>query len=120
AAKDLASFKSLAALGTLTFSRSLEQHDVRGRSLELRTARQKIRVNMFDMQAQVAQAMARAVALLELAKRRVVLSQKAIELAKKNIQIETDRFNLGTRTNFDVLNRQEELRQAELREAQAM
>jgi len=67
----------------------------------------------------IAQAMARAVASLELAKRRVKLSQRAIELAKQNIKIETDRFNLGTRTNFDVLNRVEELRQAELREAQA-
>ena len=31
-----------------------------------------------------------------------------------------DRFNLGKSTNFDVLNRLEELRQAELRKAQAM
>jgi outer membrane protein TolC len=49
-----------------------------------------------------------------------VLSRRAIELAKENIRIETDRFNLGTRTNFDVLNRLEDLRQAELREAQAL
>ena len=46
--------------------------------------------------------------------------QRAIDLANENIQIETDRFNLGKSTNFDVLNRQEELRQAELRKAQAM
>jgi len=119
AATDLYELKSLALTGSLTFSRSLGQHDIRGRVVELRTARQKLRVNEFDIQAQVAQAMARAVAGLELAKRRVHLSQRAIELAKQNIKIETDRFNLGTRTNFDVLNRLEELRQAELREAQA-
>jgi outer membrane protein TolC len=64
--------------------------------------------------------MSRAVAQLELARRRVQLSQRAIELAKENIRIETDRFNLGTRTNFDVLNRLEDLRQAQLREAQAL
>ena len=64
--------------------------------------------------------MARAVAQIELAKRRVVLSQRAIDLANENIRVETDRFNLGKSTNFDVLNRQEELRQAELRKAQAL
>ena len=55
-----------------------------------------------------------------LARRRVTLSQRAIELANENIKIETDRFNLGKSTNFDVLNRLEELRQAELRQAQAL
>jgi outer membrane protein TolC len=119
AAEDLAELKSLALTGSLTFSRGIGQHDVRGRVTELRTAREKLRVNEFDLHAQIGQAMARAVASLELAKRRVQLSQRAIELAKQNIKIETDRFNLGTRTNFDVLNRLEELRQAELREAQA-
>ena len=64
--------------------------------------------------------MIRALSLNELAKRRVVLSQRAIDLAVENIRIETDRFNLGKSTNFDVLNRLEEQRQAELRKAQAL
>jgi len=81
--------------------------------------REKVRVNAFDVRAQMAQGISRAAAALEAAKRRVVLSSRAIELAKENIRIETDRFNLGTRTNFDVLNRLEDLRQAELRQAQA-
>ena len=80
-----------------------------------RAARQKLEVTAFDIRAQIAQTMARAVAQLELANRRVVLAQRAIELANENIKIETDRFNLGKATNFDVLNRLEELRQAELR-----
>ena len=50
----------------------------------------------------------------------MTLSQRAIDLANENIKIETDRFNLGKSTNFDVLNRLEELRQAELRKAQAL
>ncbi|HSN26014.1 MAG TPA: TolC family protein [Kofleriaceae bacterium] len=120
AASDLVHVKELQANGSLTFSRSLHQYDVRGRVKELRTAREKIRVNQFDIRAQYAQGIARAVAGIELAKRRVVLSQRAIDLANENIRIETDRFNLGKSTNFDVLNRLEELRQAELRKAQAM
>jgi outer membrane protein len=120
AAADVVQFKALQGTGSLTFSRSLHQYDARGRVKELRTAREKIRVNAFDIRAQYAQGVARSVAGIELAKRRVVLSQRAIDLAIENIRIETDRFNLGKSTNFDVLNRLEELRQAELRKAQAM
>jgi outer membrane protein TolC len=120
AAKNLVELGQLAISGSLTFQRSLGQHEVKGRARELRMTRDKLAVNAFDVRAQIAQSMAHAVAQIELAKRRVVLSQRAIQLANANIRIETDRFTLGRSTNFDVLNRQEELRQAELRQAQAM
>jgi outer membrane protein TolC len=120
AAKNLAKFGALSVTGALTFTQSLNRHDVRGRSRELRLAREKLRVNATDIRSQIAQALARAVAQIELAKRRVALSQRAIDLATENIRIETDRFNLGKSTNFDVLNRVEEQRQAELRKAQAL
>jgi len=118
--KNLAELKQISINGTLTFSRSIGQHDVVGRARELRAGREKLKVNAFDIRQQYAQGMARAVAAIELAKRRVQLSQRAIELANENIRIETDRFNLGRATNFDVLLRQDELRQAELRKVQAM
>jgi outer membrane protein len=106
--------------GSLTFARGLSQHDVKGRIKELSAGRRKLTVNAFDLRAQIAQAMSHAVAQLELARRRVALSQRAIDLANENIKIETDRFNLGKSTNFDVLNRLEELRQGELRKTQAL
>ena len=118
--RTLVKFNELAITGSLTFSQPLASDDVRGRASELRSAREKLRVNAFDVRAQFAQAMSRAIAQIELAKRRVVLIQRAIDLANENIRIETDRFNLGKSTNFDVLNRLEELRQAELRKAQAL
>ncbi|HMG51972.1 MAG TPA: TolC family protein, partial [Kofleriaceae bacterium] len=118
--KNLAQFKSIAVSGSLTFAQSLGQNDVRGRAREQRELRRKLTVNAVDIRAQIAQTMSRAVAQLELARRRVTLSQRAIDLANQNIKIETDRFNLGKSTNFDVLNRLEELRQAELRKAQAL
>jgi outer membrane protein TolC len=117
---NLARFKSIALTGSLTFSQSLGQHDVRGRARELREARRKLMVNAFDLRALIAQTMTRAVAQIELARRRLALSQQAIDLAHQNIRIETDRFNLGKSTNFDVLNRQEDLRLAELRKIQAL
>lgn len=120
AAKNLVQLDAYQISGSLVASRSLHAYDVTGRLKELRAGRQKLRVNALDIRAQIAQAMARAVAQVELAKRRVVLSQRAIELAGENIRIETDRFNLGRSTNFDVLSRLEEQRQAELRKAQAL
>jgi outer membrane protein len=118
--KDLVELNAISINGSLTFSQSLGQHDVRGRAREQRELRHKLAINAVDVRAQVAQTMTRAVAQLELARRRVTLSQQAIELANENIKIEADRFNLGKSTNFDVLNRQEDLRQAELRKTQAL
>jgi outer membrane protein TolC len=118
--KNVATFKSIQVGGSLTFQHSLGQENVRGLAREQREGRRKLEVTATDIRAQLAQTMARSVAQLELAKRRIALSQRAIELANENIKIESDRFNLGKATNFDVLNRQEELRQSELRKAQAM
>jgi outer membrane protein len=117
---DLVKLNTITINGSLTFSQSLGQHDVRGRAREQRELRHKLAVGAGDLRAQIAQTMTRAVAQIELARRRVTLSQEAIELANQNIKIETDRFNLGKSTNFDVLNRQEDLRQAELRRTQAL
>jgi outer membrane protein len=120
AGTNLAKFGSISVEGSLTFSQSLGQNDVLGRTREQRELKRKIAVNAIDVRSQIAQTMSRSVAQLELARRRVTLSQRAIDLANENIKIETDRFNLGKATNFDVLNRLEELRQAELRKAQAL
>ncbi len=120
AATNLVEIGQLSASGSLVFTQGLHRHDVKGRTREARLRREKVRINAIDVRAQIAQTLSRAVAQIELAKRRVVLSQRAIDLAIENIRIETDRFNLGKSTNFDVLNRLEEQRQAELRKAQAL
>jgi outer membrane protein TolC len=118
--EDLPKLDALAIGGTLTFSQSLGRNDVRGRLRETHELKRKLAVNAIDVRAQIAQTMTRGVAQLEVARRRVTLSQRAIDLANENIKIETDRFNLGKSTNFDVLNRLEDLRQAELRKTQAL
>ena len=72
------------------------------------------------MRAQIAQAMARAVAQLELAKRRVALAQRAIDLANENIRSRPTGSTSARRRTSTSSTAQEELRQAELRKAQAM
>ena len=118
--KNLAQFDTFTIGGQLTLQHNFGAENVRGLARQQRAQRMKLKVNAADVRLQIAQTMARAVAQVELAKRRVALSQRAIDLANENIKIESDRFNLGKSTNFDVLNRQEELRQAELRKAQAI
>ena len=108
--KELAKLNALSIGGTLTFTQSLGRNEVKGRLRETREVKRKLAVNALDVRAQIAQTMTRAVAQLEVARRRVTLSQRAIDLANENIKIETDRFNLGKSTNFDVLNRLEDLR----------
>ncbi|MBA2542833.1 MAG: TolC family protein [Deltaproteobacteria bacterium] len=120
AIKNMVTFDTFTVGGQVLLEHSIGQENVRGIARESRVVRQKLEVTATDIRAQIAQTMARAVAQLELARRRVALSQRAIDLANENIKIEADRFNLGKATNFDVLNRQEELRQSELRKAQAM
>jgi outer membrane protein TolC len=118
--KNTAEFDEIVAVGSLTFSQSIGRNEARGRVREQRELQRKLVVNAADIRAQIAQTMTLSVAQVELARRRVTLSQRAIDLANENIKIEIDRFNLGKSTNFDVLNRQEDLRQAELRKTQAL
>ena len=55
--KELAKLNDLGISGTLTFSQSLGQHDVRGRAREQRELRRKLAVNAVDIRAQIAQTM---------------------------------------------------------------
>ncbi|HEY4056340.1 MAG TPA: TolC family protein [Kofleriaceae bacterium] len=120
AARDLFRTDSFAIQGQLRYQHSIGQENIKGRARELRENQRKLVVNEFDVRAQIAQAMAESVAQMELATRRVKLSERAIELANQNTKLEQDRFNLGKSTNFDVLNRLEEMRQAQLRKTQAI
>jgi outer membrane protein TolC len=112
-------FDEFAIAGSLTFQYELGHRGATGATRAARLAREKIQVNATDIRAQIAQSVAQAVATLELAARRVALAQIAIDLARKNIEVEQARFSLGKSTNFDVLQRQNELQQAELSKAQA-
>jgi outer membrane protein TolC len=119
AADNLFTGPQLFAAGTLTFSQSLGRHQVYGTERQQRAQREKIRISAADLKLQIAQAMAQAVALVRSADERVQLAHQAVALAQKNILVEQSRFELGKSTNFDVLLRQDDLRQAQLREAQA-
>jgi outer membrane protein len=106
--------------GTLTYRQSLGSRDVRGRLRSARGQLEKIKVSSGDVKQQLAQALSRAIGQLELARRRIALAERTIELSQRNIEVELTRFGLGKSTNFDVLQRQDELKQARLRRVRAL
>ncbi|MCA9675035.1 MAG: TolC family protein [Myxococcales bacterium] len=117
---NMVTFDDIAISGGLSYSQSLGKHAASGAARAARASRLKIKINEADARAQIAQALAQAALLARSAERRVELAATAIQLAGENIKAEQSRFQLGKSTNFDVLQRQDELKQAELRQAAAI
>jgi len=105
---------------TLTYRQSLERHDISGRLHAATANREKLALTAADVRAQLASALALGLGQIELARGRIELSQRTIELATRNIDNEVARVTLGKSTNFDVLQRQEELKAAQLRRVRAI
>lgn len=106
--------------GTLILRHDLGNRTAQGTRYRARAELQRQRVGIQDIRAQIASSLVVAVKQAQVSARRVELSDRAIELAEKNIKAEQARFELGRSTNFDVLQRQDDLRQAQLRKAQAI
>ena len=104
----------------LRLQHAFGRRSARGSHRRAMAERERVRVDMNEVRLQLASAAAEAVAQARAAERRLTLSRTAIELSEKNIQAEIGRFELGKATNFDVLQRQEELTQARLRYARAV
>lgn len=119
AIKNMAQFKGYQIAGSLSFSHSLGNNSAEGSKMRANEELRRIEVSDRDLRAQIAVAAVRAVKSARSATRRMELSTTAIELSEKNIEAEQRRFELGRSTNFDVLQRQDELKQARLRFARA-
>jgi outer membrane protein len=120
ALEDTAKLEGYTALASLTYEQALGNDAAKGATRRARAQREKVRVSAVDVRFQINEAMARAVALVRSAEQRVELGARAVKLAEQNIGVEQSRFNLGKSTNFDVLQRQDELKQAQLRQARAV
>jgi outer membrane protein TolC len=80
----------------------------------------KIKITEADATALIAAQVVRAVNALRAASKQFDTASKAIKLAEQNIEAEKVRWQQGRSTNFDVLLRQDELAQAQLRQARAL
>lgn len=116
----LSRFGDITVDATLTLRHELGQRTARGR---LRAARERLQQFAIDInmaETAIKRDLILAVQQAEVAQQRIVLTERVIMLAEKNIEAERARFELGRATNFDVLQRQDELEQAQLRRARAV
>lgn len=118
--KNLVEGQGYTVSAQLEFEYALGNNEAQGRNLAARERLRGVMIDAEDARRQIAVALVRSVKLVRSAGRRMQLSQTAIDLSEKNIQAEQRRFELGRSTNFDVLLRQDELRDAQLRYARAV
>ena len=115
----LAKLKGYQIFSSLTYEQRIGNNEGLGQVKDARAQYQRVLVNERTLRAQVATAAATSVQSAHIAMKRMELSKIAIGLSEKNIEAERRRFESGKSTNFDVLQRQDEQKQARLRYARA-
>jgi outer membrane protein TolC len=118
--ENLTSFTGYTIFGALDLEHPIGRTQAKGEARAAREIRRQIAVTERDLQAQIALSAVTAVRQAEAAAKRMELNARAIQLAETNVEAERQRFELGRATNFDVLQRQEELKAANLRRARAV
>ncbi len=104
---------------TLTYQQSLGRTATRGALRRVRMGLTKARLDLVSTRMLLASTLALTIKIAEVAAGRMNTSTRAIKLAEQNIKAEKSRFDLGRSTNFDIMQRQEELQLAQLRFARA-
>ena len=82
--------------------------------------RAQIEVERLDVQRQIDTEVVQAVQLVKTARVRVGLAEKAAAVAEENVKAERAQFQAQRSTNFDVMRRQSELAEANLRRGRAI
>jgi outer membrane protein TolC len=103
----------------LVFSTPIGNHTAKGLLEAARRQVRRVKVSEADIKQQISVAVVQAVNLLRSTQKRVETLEKSTRLANVNLDAEKARFEVGRTTNFEVLRRQEELAQSQLRQARA-
>jgi outer membrane protein TolC len=117
--EQLGKFDSYTVQASLVFTQPLGNRDARGKALAARATWRRATLDADEIAAQTSQAVVRAHALTEEGRRRLEVIAPTTEAASLDLAAEKARFEVGRATNFDVLRRQEELAQTQLRQARA-
>jgi outer membrane protein TolC len=115
----LVSFDSYSVNLGLVFSMPIGNRAARGANQQAVGQVRKVKLGQRDLEAQIAVATARAVNLVSTTRKQLEALDTASRLAQVNLDAEHARFDVGKSTNFDVLQRQEELSLSDLRRARA-
>ena len=103
----------------LLFQLPVQNRAARGLATSAHLADQRAELDAADVELAIRDSVARLAARTQAASRRIELGNAAIGFAEKNLTAEKARFEVGRATNNDVLLRQQELKQAEIRLARA-
>lgn len=111
----MATFDDMSVRVGLTYRRDLGGRTARGRHHIAQRQLDRHRVDLAEARIEVTRELVQAQRRAGAAQRRAVVGQRVIELAARNVQIDKERFRFGRSTSFDVLQRQNDLEQAQLR-----
>jgi outer membrane protein TolC len=103
----------------ITFREAVPHRAARGKRDQALAGLHKARLTEADLLGQIESTVVRLESAGRLAKRRVDALAHAEAAARLDLEAERARFEVGRATNFDVLRRQEEVADAQLRMAQA-
>lgn len=118
--EELAKLDQITFRAGLTFRHQFGRRTARGRLQAARERLLQLQVDVNAFEERLTRELILAVRQAETAQQRIALGDRVIALAEQNIRAEQARFELGRATNFDVLQRQDELEQAQLSRARAV
>lgn len=113
-------FQAYTAGASLTYTSSLGEHSARGARDRARESTQIARIDLAEAERELAVSVVRAVDLVRMARKRIDVSELAVQLAEQNLASERTLFEAGEARNFDILARQDELAQAQLSRERAV
>jgi outer membrane protein TolC len=117
--KQLVEFDNFQIQAGLKLTMPVENRNAKGQRAAAQHTLHKVRVTEDDLRAQIVIGVQRNYDTVHAAQQRLTVDTEAIKFAKVNLDAEHARFDVGRSTNFDVLRRQDELAQSELRQARA-
>jgi outer membrane protein TolC len=117
--KEALRFSAIGWSAGLTFALPVQNRAARGSAEAARLALKRGRVDVADLEAATAEAVARVATALRVAAQRIEVAHRGVGAAERSLEAERARYDTGRATNHDVLRRQEELEVAQLREVRA-
>lgn len=103
----------------LQFEQQLGTHAAKGASERAAAGQRRTRIDYEAAKREVSADVAHAVDVANAALKRIEVTERAVGLAKRIVEVQQTRFANGKSTNFEVSLRQSELQQAQLDRAQA-
>ncbi len=115
----MATFDSYSASAFVSFSIPLGNRSAKGRYAAARLREKRLGHAAEEVRGELTAAVQRATDAIDLGAKRVEAAQKAADLARRTVELEEARWQSGAGTNFDVMERQDQLAAADAALARA-